>query len=324
MRKPENPAHKKYVPGQRKGMVNIMETVIETNSLTKSYHRKNVVEDLDLSVPEGSIYGFLGPNGAGKSTTMKMLLGLAKPTRGNVRLLGKTMDDRNRLSLLRDTGSLIESPAYYGHLSGRDNLLLIASLKQTPEKQVDDVLRIVRLSDQQQKKVSHYSLGMKQRLGLAAALLGYPSLLLLDEPTNGLDPAGIQEMRELICTLPQKFGMTILISSHLLAEIDQMVTHVGIIDKGILVFQDRLDILHEYSRTGIRLHTTDNETACRLLAQNGMPVLRKEGCLYLDTRKDSDVLRMGHLLYNMNIGVLRIEEKQASLEDIFLSFTGAD
>ena len=299
-----------------------METVIETNALTKCYHGKNAVEDLDLFVPKGSIYGFLGPNGAGKSTTMKMLLGLAKPTRGKVVILGKTMDSGNRLSILKDTGSLIESPAYYGHLSGRDNLLLIASLKQVPEKQVDDVLRIVRLTDQQQKKVSHYSLGMKQRLGLAAALLGYPSLLLLDEPTNGLDPAGIQEMRELICALPQKYGMTILVSSHLLAEIDQMATHVGIIDKGILIFQDRLDILHEHSRPGILLRTTDNEMACRLLVQNGMPVQRENDFLFLNSHSDSDVLQMGHLLYNMNIGLLRIEEKQTSLEDIFLSLVG--
>lgn len=300
-----------------------METVIETSSLTKSYRGKNAVEDLDLSVPGGSIYGFLGPNGAGKSTTMKMLLGLIKPTRGKVTIMGKPMNDRNRLSLLKDTGSLIESPAYYGHLSGRDNLLLVASLKQMPEKQVDDVLRIVRLTEQQHKKVSHYSLGMKQRLGLAAALLGFPSLLLLDEPTNGLDPAGIQEMRELICTLPGKYGMTILVSSHLLAEIDQMATHVGIIDKGILIFQDRLDILHEHSHPGIRLRTTDNETACRLLVQNGMPVLHKDGALYLDTHSDSDVLRMGQLLYSMNIGLLRIEEKQTSLEDIFLNLVSS-
>lgn len=255
-----------------------METVIETNSLTKTWHGKNAVEDLDLSVPRSSIYGFLGPNGAGKSTTMKMLLGLTKPTRGRVSILGTPMNDKNRLSLLKDTGSLIESPAYYGHLSGRDNLLLIASLKQVPVKQVDDVLQIVRLTEQQQKKVSQYSLGMKQRLGLAAALLGFPSVLLLDEPTNGLDPAGIQEMRELICTLPEKYGMTILVSSHLLSEIDQMATHVGIIDKGILIFQDRLDILHEHSRPGILLRTTDNETACRLLVQNGLPVLRGGQC----------------------------------------------
>ena len=299
-----------------------METIIETNSLTKNYRRKNVVEDLDLSVPQGSIYGFLGPNGAGKSTTMKMLLGLVKPTHGKITVMSKPMNDKNRLSLLKNTGSLIESPAYYGHLSGRDNLSLIAALKQVPEKQVDDVLQVVHLTEQRHKKISHYSLGMKQRLGLAAALLGYPSLLLLDEPTNGLDPAGIQEMRELICALPQKYGITVLVSSHLLSEIDQMATHVGIIDKGILIFQDRLDILHEHSRPRICLRTTDDEAAFRLLTQNRLPAFREGNVLYLDTHRDNDVLRMGQILYGMNIGILRIEENQASLEDIFLNLVG--
>lgn len=299
-----------------------METIIETNSLTKNYRGKNVVEDLDLSVPQGSIYGFLGPNGAGKSTTMKMLLGLVKPTHGKITVMSKPMNDKNRLALLKNTGSLIESPAYYGHLSGRDNLSLIAALKQVPEKQVDDVLQVVHLTEQRHKKVSHYSLGMKQRLGLAAALLGYPSLLLLDEPTNGLDPAGIQEMRELICALPQKYGITVLVSSHLLSEIDQMATHVGIIDKGILIFQDRLDILHEHSRPRICLRTTDDEAAFRLLTQNRLPAFREGNVLYLDTHRDNDVLRMGQILYCMNIGILRIEENQASLEDIFLNLVG--
>ncbi len=299
-----------------------METIIETNSLTKNYRGKYAVEDLDLSVPQGSIYGFLGPNGAGKSTTIKMLLGLVKPTRGKITVMGKPLNDKNRLLLLKNTGSLIESPAYYGHLSGRDNLSLIAALKQVPEKQVDDVLQVVHLTEQQAKKVNHYSLGMKQRLGLAAALLGYPSLLLLDEPTNGLDPAGIQEMRELICTLPKKYGMTVLVSSHLLSEIDQMATHVGIINKGNLVFQDRLDILHEHSRPGINLRTTDDEAAFRILSQNRLPAFREDNVLYLDTHRDNDVLRMGQILYSMNIGILRIEEKQASLEDIFLNIVG--
>lgn len=177
-----------------------METVIKTISLTKQYGRKTVVKDLDLNVTKGSIYGFLGPNGAGKSTTMKMILGLAKPTKGSIEVLGKAVNQDNRLSILKNTGSLIESPAYYGHLNGRENLQLICMLKQIQEKEIDRVLKIVHMENQQTKKVSQYSLGMKQRLGLAASLLGNPKLLLLDEPTNGLDPAGIQEMRELICT----------------------------------------------------------------------------------------------------------------------------
>lgn len=300
-----------------------METVIKTNSLTKQYHNKNVVSDLDLRVPKGSIYGFLGPNGAGKSTTMKMILGLAKPTSGSVSVLGKTVNQQNRIELLKNTGSLIEAPAYYGHLSGRENLELIASLKQVSPKQITEVLHIVRLESQQDKKVSHYSLGMKQRLGLAAALLGYPKLLLLDEPTNGLDPAGIQEMRELICSLPQKYGITVLISSHLLAEIDQMATYVGIIDKGSLLFQDELSVLHEHSHARMKLTTTDNNAAFMLLKRAALPVLTEhDRTLYLDSKEPEDVLRAGKLLYQSDIGILRLEEEQKSLEDIFLSLVG--
>lgn len=300
-----------------------METVIKTNSLTKQYHNKNVVSNLDLRVPKGSIYGFLGPNGAGKSTTMKMILGLVKPTSGSVSVLGKTVNQQNRIELLKNTGSLIEAPAYYGHLSGRENLELIASLKQVSPKQITEVLRIVRLESQQDKKVSHYSLGMKQRLGLAAALLGYPKLLLLDEPTNGLDPAGIQEMRELICSLPQKYGITVLISSHLLAEIDQMATYVGIIDKGSLLFQDELSVLHEHSHARMKLTTTDNTAAFMLLKRAALPVLTEhDRTLYLDSKEPEDVLRAGKLLYQSDIGILRLEEEQKSLEDIFLSLVG--
>lgn len=300
-----------------------METVIKTKSLTKQYHGKNVVSDLDLCVPSGCIYGFLGPNGAGKSTTMKMILGLTKPTSGSVTVLGKTVNQKNRIELLKNTGSLIESPAYYGHLSGRENLELIASLKQVPEKQIDDVLHIVHLKEHEQKKVNHYSLGMKQRLGLAAALLGYPKLLLLDEPTNGLDPAGIQEMRELICSLPKRYGMTVLVSSHLLAEIDQMATHVGIIDSGSLIFQDQLSVLHEHSHARMKMLTTDNANALTLLRQAGLQVsTERTGLLYLNSKEPAEILRAGRLLYQSDIGLLRLEEEQKSLEDIFLSLVG--
>lgn len=299
-----------------------METVIKTTSLTKQYHGKSVVSDLDLSVPAGSIYGFLGPNGAGKSTTMKMILGLAKPTAGQVVVLGKPLDNSNRLAILSQTGSLIESPAYYGHLSGYENLKLIASLKQVSPHQIDDVLRIVHLTDQKNKKVSQYSLGMKQRLGLAAALLGHPKLLLLDEPTNGLDPAGIQEMRELVCTLPSHYGMTILVSSHLLSEIDQMATDVGIIDNGSLIFQDKLSVLHEHSRSRMQLITTSDEKALQLLKQSGLPATTEQNTLYLNTGNREDILRAGRILIQSDIGLLRLAEEQKSLEDIFLSLVG--
>ena len=157
-----------------------MKPVITTNNLTKRFGSKTIVDRLDLSVPDGSIYGFLGPNGAGKSTTIKLLLGLVKPTGGTMRLLDKEMNEKNRLAVLSQTGSLIEAPAYYGHLSGQENLKIICTLKNVPDSEIDQVLAIVRMEGQKHKKVRHYSLGMKQRLGLAAALIGNPRLLLLD------------------------------------------------------------------------------------------------------------------------------------------------
>ena len=222
-----------------------MGPVITTNSLTKKYKDKTVVSQLDLRIPGGSIYGFLGPNGAGKSTTLKMLLGLIRPTEGKIQSLGKEVCSRNRLSILSDTGSLIESPAYYGHLTGKENLQIICTLKNVPEKDISRVLSIVRMEEQQNKKVGQYSLGMKQRLGLAAALLGKPKLLLLDEPTNGLDPVGIHEIRSLIRSLPEKLGCTVLVSSHLLPEIELMADDVGILNQGRLLFEGSMEKLRE-------------------------------------------------------------------------------
>ncbi len=299
-----------------------MKNMIETHALTKQYKQQRVVSELDLAVPEGCIYGFLGPNGAGKSTTMKMILGLVKPTGGQIRVLGQNADAKNRIALLRSTGSLIESPAFYGHLTGRENLSLIADLKQTGKKEVDEVLRTVRLTDAQHKKSSRYSLGMKQRLGFAAALLGHPKLLLLDEPTNGLDPAGIQEMRELIRRLCEQHGITVFVSSHLLSEIDQMANHVGIINHGVLIFQDRLSALHEHSRARMLLRTTEDETALRILKQAALPCTSTHGGLYLNTAKEADILRAGTLLFSNGLGILSLAEEQKSLEDIFLELTG--
>lgn len=235
-----------------------MDNLVETNGLCKRYNDALRVRQLNLAVPEGAIYGFLGPNGAGKSTTLKMLLGLVKPTAGDIYLFGQKLTKQNRLPILAHIGSLIESPSYYGHLTGAENLRIVQTLRKAPSKNIDTVLEIVRLDGQRDKKVAHYSLGMKQRLGLAMALLAEPRLLILDEPTNGLDPAGIQEMRELICQLPQKFGMTVIVSSHLLSEIDQMATHVGIIAKGALVYQNTMAQLH--AKAAITWHCAPTTT----------------------------------------------------------------
>lgn len=298
-------------------------SIISTSHLSKKYGSVLRVSDLDLRVPEGCIYGFLGPNGAGKSTTLKMILGLVRPTAGDIAVFGEPMMRRNRLAILKQVGSLIESPSYYGHLSGEENLRIVQTMRGVPEKNISEVLEIVRLTDAKDKRAAHYSLGMKQRLGLAAALLGYPRLLILDEPTNGLDPAGIQEMRELIKELPQRFGMTVVVSSHLLAEIDQMADHVGIIREGELVFQDSLTALHSRSKHHLALRTTDNLHAQAILRERRLHVSEGEdGYLVLPLLNDDTTAALAELLVTQSIGVLRLEERQKSLEDIFLELTG--
>ena len=296
--------------------------IVETHDLCKQYGNALRVAHLDLDVPEGCIYGFLGPNGAGKSTTLKMLLGLVRPTAGSIQVLGRRVESANRLAILRQVGSLIESPSYYGHLTGEENLRIVQTLRNVPEKNIREVLQIVRLDGQRGKKVAHYSLGMKQRLGLAAALLGFPRLLILDEPTNGLDPAGIQEMRELICSLPERFGMTVVVSSHLLSEIDQMADHVAIIREGELVFQDTLEALHGRSRHHLALRTTNNAVARSLLAQRDIRCTEEEGYLILPILSDEIAAHLTRFLAENRLGVVRLEERQKSLEDIFLELTG--
>ncbi len=226
-----------------------MNEIVKTNGLTKRYGDNLSVNNLNMSVKEGRIYGFLGPNGAGKSTTLKMILDLVTPTGGYVDVFGKHLCSKTRKQILRNTGSLIEAPSYYGHLTARENLKIMQTLLDVPKRNIDEVLKIVRLNKQESKRVSQYSLGMKQRLGLASALLSFPKLLILDEPTNGLDPAGIQEMRALICSLPKQYGMTVIVSSHLLSEIDQMAEDVGIIANGKMMYQGELCRLHEMDKT---------------------------------------------------------------------------
>nr|WP_308508794.1 ATP-binding cassette domain-containing protein [uncultured Stomatobaculum sp.] len=217
-----------------------MTYILETNGLSKQSGKSYRVNDLSMVVPENCVYGFLGPNGAGKSTTLKMILGLIQPSQGSIKIFGTVMSSANRLSILRQTGSLIENPGGYGHLTGLENMQIIQKLKGVNEAEISSALKTVRLYDQRDKKLSNYSLGMKQRLGIAMAILGNPKLLILDEPTNGLDPAGIQEMRQLICSLPKERNMTVIISSHLLSEIEQMADQVGIIHHGRMLYQGSL------------------------------------------------------------------------------------
>lgn len=319
--------------------------IIETKALTKCYHGIPAVNKISLQVPEGSVYGFLGPNGAGKSTAMKLLLGLAKKDSGSIRLFGEELTPSSRISILKQTGSLIESPSYYGNLTGYENLQITCMLKGLPESEILKALKTVRMEGQMNKKAAQYSLGMKQRLAIANALLGSPRLLLLDEPTNGLDPAGIHEMRELIRSLPKAAGMTVLISSHLLPEMEQMADHVGILSRGSLVFQGPLSALRKKAGRQLIIRTGDDRRFLELFSGgNGpggipasspdsgpgssipglppsisalRPALTEKG-LAFPLLSDRETGLLTACLVNMEIPIYRVQEEVQSLETIYL------
>ena len=301
-----------------------MQTVIETKALCKQYGPHTAVDHVELHVPQGCVYGFIGPNGAGKSTTMKMLLGLIHPTAGRVRLLGRELTEKSRLPLLRQTGSLIESPAGYLHLTAQENLEIVADLKGVPHKDIGRVLDIVHLTQDRNRRVGQYSLGMKQRLGIAMALLGSPKLLILDEPTNGLDPAGIQEMRALIRNMPAATGATVMISSHLLGEIEQMVEQVGIIDHGHILFEGPLTELQRHSRGNVTLRLLDPAKAAPILRANGLTAHSDSCVVTLPPLQDALLADLVQKLAACGAGVVELTPHTKTLEEIFLSLTSEE
>ena len=301
-----------------------MQTVIETKALCKQYGPHTAVDHVELHVPQGCVYGFIGPNGAGKSTTMKMLLGLIHPTAGRVRLLGQELTEKSRLPLLRQTGSLIESPAGYLHLTAQENLEIVADLKGVPHKDIGRVLDIVHLTQDRNRRVGQYSLGMKQRLGIAMALLGSPKLLILDEPTNGLDPAGIQEMRALIRNMPAATGATVMISSHLLGEIEQMVEQVGIIDHGHILFEGPLTELQRHSRGNVTLRLLDPAKAAPILRANGLTAHSDSCVVTLPPLQDALLADLVQKLAACGAGVVELTPHTKTLEELFLSLTSEE
>lgn len=298
-----------------------MQTVIETKGLCKAYGKQLAVDHIQLHVPQGCVYGFIGPNGAGKSTTMKMLLGLIHPSAGQVFLLGQELTEKNRLALLRQTGSLIESPSGYLHLTAQENLRIVADLKGVSHKDIARVLDIVHLTADRNRKVGQYSLGMKQRLGIAMALLGNPRLLILDEPTNGLDPAGIQEMRALLADMPAATGTTILVSSHLLGEMEQLVEQVGIINQGKMLFEGPLRELQRHNLGTLTLRVLQPQQALSVLRANGIAVQGRENLLTLPPLRDNLVAGLVQALADSGAGVVELTRHTKSLEEIFLSLT---
>lgn len=299
-----------------------MNKIIETLHLNFSFGKKTVLQDLDLSVPQGAIYGFLGPNGAGKTTTIRIILGLIELKNAQVKVFGQDIR-QHRLEILQKVGALVEMPSLYEHLSGRKNLeisrLMYGNL---PKKRIDEVLEIVGLSKDAHRPVKHYSLGMKQRLGLSICLLSNPELLVLDEPTNGLDPSGIKEIRELLIQLNQEFGKTIFVSSHLLAEIEKTATHVGIIHQGKLHFQGTIQELHARQQTLTAFDTNHNEKALHILQNYGKDAhINGNQLLYIPTQEKANIHEINDLLLKNQIEVYRIQPIQSSLEDLFMEIT---
>lgn len=229
--------------------------IIETQNLTKSYGDFTAVSEINLHIPKGTVYGFLGPNGAGKSTTMKMFLGLTKPTSGSF-VIDSMKYPENRVNILKEVGSFIEAPAFYGNLTGEENLDIVRKILGLPKSSVSEALEIVGLTQYKKRLAKKYSLGMKQRLGLASALIGKPPILILDEPTNGLDPVGIHEIRTLIRSLPKQFECTVFVSSHLLSEIELMADNIGILNHGRLLFEGTLNNLKHIAAS--QGYPTDN------------------------------------------------------------------
>ena len=295
--------------------------VISTEGLTFNFGNQQVVKSLSLQVPEGCIYGFLGPNGAGKTTTIKLLLSLLHTNTDSIHIFGKELQ-ANRIEILSQIGSLIEQPAIYLHLTGKENLMNRALLLQLTEERVDEMLTLVHLTDAAHKKAGKYSLGMKQRLGIALAMLSNPKLLILDEPTNGLDPNGIIEIRELLIKLVTEYKKTVFISSHLLGEIERMATHVGIIDHGELLFQGDIKDLESISQPQVHIELERPVDAANFLTRQHFTVTEvTETNLSVPFTSKTEMGAINALLNQNGYTVYSIHKTQKDLEKLFLSIT---
>ena len=330
------------------------DAVVLTHDLTKTFGRRTVVEGLNLVVPRGAVYGFLGPNGSGKSTTMKMLLGLLAPTRGQISVLGRPFSPTTRAEIMSRTGSMIENPPGYSHLTGAENMRIAAKMQALSDQQISRALALVRLTEHKDRQVRTYSLGMKQRLGIALALARQPELLILDEPTNGLDPAGIEEVRRLLVELSGE-GVTVMVSSHLLDEIDRMASTLGILSGGRLVFQGTRAELMERSVPDVLVATptpqavlspqvlaglvpaqalaaataagapgasaSPNPTAVPVAGSATGPTLTPQGVRIPGMSKEA-VAELINRLVSAGVELYEVRREAQSLEDVFMDLTG--
>jgi ABC-2 type transport system ATP-binding protein len=296
---------------------------VEARGLVKRYGEIVAVDHVDLTVERGDVFGYLGPNGAGKTTSLRMLLGLIRPTEGAARLFGRDPLEAGARALDGVAG-FVEGPRFYPYLSGRRNLRLLADLDgDVPPSRIDEVLDIVELRERAKDRVGGYSHGMRQRLGIAAALLRDPRLLLLDEPTTGLDPAGMRDMRQLVKRLAAE-GITILLSSHILAEVEELCNRVAIIRRGAVIYEGRLDELLESAGGGYRLVATEPERAFALLrGQPGIEAAQSNG--YLRLQGDDGALAAATItLGRAGIGITELVPQTTSLEELFLAMTGGE
>ena len=297
---------------------------IETVDLTHRFSNDEVtLNRVNLELVEGSIYGFLGPNGAGKTTTLKLILGLLKKQHGEITIFGQSFT-KSRVDTLKKIGSMIESPSLYGHLTAAENLRVLQKVYQCPGYRIQEVLELVGLANTGSKKASQFSLGMKQRLSIAIALLHNPALLILDEPTNGLDPNGILEIRELLQELNQAHGITILISSHLLSEIERLVTHIGIIHKGNLLFQGTLpDLIAKQQQTSfVAFETNDDQQASRIIEGTGVTPRIELNRVALPVLEREKIAEINRRLVQSGVEVYQISTVKNDLEAIFFDLIG--
>jgi lantibiotic transport system ATP-binding protein len=301
----------------------VTDFAIATAALTRCFGDVHAVDNLSLHVPRGSIYAFLGPNGAGKTTTIRMLLGLTRPDHGNIHVFGTPLTRATRQACLRRIGALGETPSVYPHLTGRENLQVTQRLLGLDRANIERVLRIVGLEGAAHRLVQTYSLGMRQRLGIAVALLASPELLILDEPTNGLDPAGIHEMRDLIRSFPAAHGVTVFLSSHLLAEVEQLASHVGIVGHGRLLFEGTLGDLQRREHDRVTIEVDHPQVAVSVLRQAGWNV---EGvnasCVTANLPTRADLARAATALVGAGLSLYQLRTERSSLEELFLALTG--
>lgn len=299
-----------------------MSSLIKTQNLSFNFSKEaKTLDNVNLDVPEGSIFGFLGPNGAGKTTTLRLLLGLLRNQQGTIEIFGQQFAS-HRIEILKKLGSLIEQPSLYGHLTAKENLEIYRRIYRCDKKRIDEVLKVVGLDYTGKKKAKQFSLGMKQRLSVAVALLHQPQLLILDEPTNGLDPNGIIEVRELLKKLNKEHGTTVLVSSHILNEVERMATHVGIIHKGKILFQGTLPELQQMKtkQSALEIETNNNSHALQILQQQ-FAVQQQHDKIFIPYRDKQQAADVNKILVQNGLDVYRLQPQQSDLEQLFIDIT---